>query len=290
MTDICCIGHITLDKIITPASTAELNGGTSFYFSYGISHLPGVSYKLVTSLAEADMNAVESMRAQGIDVDVIPSRHTVFFENSYGENMNNRRQRVLAKADPFTMANLDGVEARFIHLGSLLADDFSLDTIKSLCGRGTLSVDAQGFLRYVDGEQVRPCDWADKEEALRYVDVLKVNEHEIESLTGYSDLESAGRVLAGWGPREVLMTLGSYGSVIYADGQMHRIPAYSPKRLVDATGCGDTYATGYLYMRSRGAGYDEAGRFAAAMATLCLERTGAFNGTEADVEAVLSRG
>lgn len=290
MTDICCIGHITLDKIITPASTAELNGGTSFYFSYGISHLPGVSYKLVTSLAEADMNAVESMRAQGIDVDVIPSRHTVFFENSYGENMNNRRQRVLAKADPFTTANLDGVEARFIHLGSLLADDFSLDTIKSLCGRGTLSVDAQGFLRYVDGEQVRPCDWADKEEALRYVDVLKVNEHEIESLTGYSDLESAGRVLAGWGPREVLMTLGSYGSVIYADGQMHRIPAYSPKQLVDATGCGDTYATGYLYMRSRGAGYDEAGRFAAAMATLCLERTGAFNGTESDVEAVLSRG
>lgn len=290
MTDICCIGHITLDKIITPASTAELNGGTSFYFSYGISHLPGVSYKLVTSLAEADMNAVESMRAQGIDVDVIPSRHTVFFENSYGENMNNRRQRVLAKADPFTTANLAGVKARFIHLGSLLADDFSLDTIKSLCGRGTLSVDAQGFLRYVDGEQVRPCDWADKEEALRYVDVLKVNEHEIESLTGYSDLESAGRVLAGWGPREVLMTLGSYGSVIYADGQMHRIPAYSPKRLVDATGCGDTYATGYLYMRSRGAGYDEAGRFAAAMATLCLERTGAFNGTEADVEAVLSRG
>ena len=236
------------------------------------------------------MNAVESMRAQGIDVDVIPSRHTVFFENSYGENMNNRRQRVLAKADPFTTANLAGVKARFIHLGSLLADDFSLDTIKSLCGRGTLSVDAQGFLRYVDGEQVRPCDWADKEEALRYVDVLKVNEHEIESLTGYSDLESAGRVLAGWGPREVLMTLGSYGSVIYADGQMHRIPAYSPKRLVDATGCGDTYATGYLYMRSRGAGYDEAGRFAAAMATLCLERTGAFNGTEADVEAVLSRG
>ncbi len=290
MTDICCIGHITLDKIITPTSTAQLNGGTSFYFSYGISHMPKVSYKLVTSLAEADMGAVEAMRAQGIDVDVIPSRRTVFFENSYGENMNNRRQRVLAKADPFTTQNLAGIEARFIHLGSLLADDFSLDTIKALSGRGTLSVDAQGFLRYVDGEQVRPCDWTDKEEALRYVDVLKVNEHEIESLTGYSDLEAAGRVLAGWGPREVLMTLGSYGSVIYADGQLHRIPAYSPKRLVDATGCGDTYATGYLYMRSRGAGYDEAGRFAAAMATLCLERTGAFNGTEADVEAVLSRG
>ncbi|MDD7343156.1 MAG: PfkB family carbohydrate kinase [Bacteroidales bacterium] len=290
MTDICCIGHITLDKIITPHSTASLNGGTSYYFSYGISRMPGVSYKLVTSLAEADMQAVADMRAAGIDVEVIPSRHTVFFENSYGENMNNRRQRVLAKADPFTAQKLSGVEARYIHLGSLLADDFPLDAIESLAGRGTLSVDAQGFLRYVDGDKVYPCDWEQKRQVLQMVDILKVNEHEIESLTGYSDLEPAARVLAGWGVKEVLMTLGSYGSVIYADGQMHRIPAYRPKQLVDATGCGDTYATGYLYMRSRGAAYDEAGRFAAAMATLNLEKTGAFCGTEADVEAVLSRG
>ena len=147
MTDICCIGHITHDKIITPQSTTELNGGTSFYFSYGISKLPGVSYKLVTSLAEKDLAAVTRMRDAGIDVDVIPSRETVFFENKYGENMNNRQQRVLAKADCFTVEKLGGVEARFIHLGSLLADDFSLDVIKALSGRGKLSVDAQGFLR-----------------------------------------------------------------------------------------------------------------------------------------------
>ena len=83
MTDICCIGHITHDKIITPQSTTELNGGTSFYFSYGISKLPGVSYKLVTSLAEKDLAAVARMRDAGIDVDVIPSRETVFFENSH---------------------------------------------------------------------------------------------------------------------------------------------------------------------------------------------------------------
>lgn len=110
MTDICCIGHITHDKIITPQSTTELNGGTSFYFSYGISKLPGVSYKLVASLAEKDLAAVARMRDAGIDVDVIPSRETVFFENKYGENMNNRQQRVLAKADSFTVEKLGGVE------------------------------------------------------------------------------------------------------------------------------------------------------------------------------------
>ena len=39
MNDICCIGHITLDKIITPKQTIYMPGGTSYYFSHGISHL-----------------------------------------------------------------------------------------------------------------------------------------------------------------------------------------------------------------------------------------------------------
>lgn len=289
MTDICCIGHITLDKIITPTLTANLNGGTSFYFSYSISKMPNVSYKLVTSLSESEMQAVDNMRKAGINVEVIPSKKTVVFENKYGENMNNRKQRVLAKADPFTAQKLVDIKARYIHLGSLLADDFPLDVFPILARNGILSVDAQGFLRYVEGENVYPCDWKDKREALQYVDILKVNEHEIESLTGESDLEPAAKILSSWGAKEVLMTLGGYGSVIYDGVSLHEIPAYPPKKLVDATGCGDTYATGYLYMRSQGASIDEAGRFAAAMATLNIERTGAFDGTIEEVEAVLDR-
>ena len=53
MTDICCIGHITLDKIITPTLTANLNGGTSFYFSYSISKMPNVSDRLALAVAQA---------------------------------------------------------------------------------------------------------------------------------------------------------------------------------------------------------------------------------------------
>lgn len=35
MNDICCIGHITLDKIVTPRKTTYMPGGTSYYFSHG---------------------------------------------------------------------------------------------------------------------------------------------------------------------------------------------------------------------------------------------------------------
>lgn len=108
MKDICCIGHITLDKIITPNTEVYMNGGTAFYFAYGMNHLPKkVSFQLVTAMGEKDIKAVRTMREQGIDVVCHHSRNTVFFENKYGHNMNNRQQRVLAKADPFTVGQLE---------------------------------------------------------------------------------------------------------------------------------------------------------------------------------------
>lgn len=259
-------------------------GGTSYYFSHGISHLKDTKhYQLVTALAPSEFKAVEDIRAKGIKVTVIPSHRTVYFENTYGENQDNRSQRVLAKADPFTVEQLENINAHIFHLGSLLADDFSLDVVKYLSTKGILAVDAQGYLREVRGEKVYPIDWTDKVEALKYIDILKVNEHEMEVLTGQTDIKQAALQLAEWGVKEVLITLGSLGSIIYAEGTFHKIPAYPPKDIVDATGCGDTYAIGYLYMRNKGASYEEAGCFAAAMSTLKLEASGPFSKTEEDV-------
>ena len=259
-------------------------GGTSYYFSHGISHLKDTKhYQLVTALAPSEFKAVEDIRAKGIKVTVIPSHRTVYFENTYGENQDNRSQRVLAKADPFTVEQLENINAHIFHLGSLLADDFSLDVVKYLSTKGILAVDAQGYLREVRGEKVYPIDWTDKVEALKYIDILKVNEHEMEVFTGQTDIKQAALQLAEWGVKEVLITLGSLGSIIYAEGTFHKIPAYPPKDIVDATGCGDTYATGYLYMRNKGASYEEAGCFAAAMSTLKLEASGPFSKTEEDV-------
>lgn len=290
MNDICCIGHITLDKIITPRKTTYMPGGTSYYFSHGISHLKGTEhYQLVTALAPSEFKAVEDIRAKGIKVTVIPSRRTVYFENTYGDNQDNRSQRVLAKADPFTVEQLKNVNAHIFHLGSLLADDFSLDVVKYLSTKGILAVDAQGYLREVRGERVYPVDWTEKVEALKYIDILKVNEHEMEVLTGYAEARPAALQLAAWGVKEVLITLGSLGSIICTGNHLYKIPAYPPKEVVDATGCGDTYMTGYLYMRNKGASHKKAGCFAAAMSTLKLEASGPFGGTEEDVWEVIRR-
>ncbi len=288
-TDICCIGHITLDKIVTPRMTVHSPGGTAFYFAHAMSSLHADNFLLVTSLAESEMKAVDDIRALGIDVTVLPSRKSVYFENRYGENQNHRTQRVLAKADPFTPEGVAGIKARYYHLGSLLADDFSLDIIKVLSEKGIVSVDAQGYLREVRGDKVYPVDWSDKLEALRYIDILKVNEHEAAVLTGATDPRRGAEILAGWGVKEVVLTLGSMGSVILAEGHAYEIPAFTPTDIVDATGCGDTYMAGYLYMRNKGAGYEEAGRFAAAMCTIKLQATGPFRSSAEEVRQLIEK-
>lgn len=290
MLDICCIGHITHDRVVTPQSDVHMPGGTSYYFTHGISRLldGNTSYQLVTSLAEEDMQSVRDIQSLGVETMVIPSRHTVYFENIYGGNLDNRKQRVLATADPFTVEKLQGVEARYIVLGSLLADDFSLDVLRYLSQKGTLVVDAQGYLREVRDEKVYAVDWTDKREALKYVDVLKVNEHEVEVLTGEKDLRRGAKRLAEWGVREVLLTLGSQGSIVLADGIFYDIPAYRPAHEIDATGCGDTYVMGYVFQRSRGANVLEAGKFAAAVSSIKLEHSGPFSGTIEDVLSIFS--
>ena len=288
MNDICCIGHITLDKIITPKQTIYMPGGTSYYIYHVISHLNDwKNYKLVTSLAPSEYSSVDELMGKGLNVEIIPSKKTVYFENSYGINQNNRTQRVLAKADPFTVEKIQHIEAKIFHLGSLLSDDFSLDVIKYLSKKGILSVDAQGYLREVRGENVYPIDWCEKKEALKYVHILKVNEHEAKVLTGLDDYQAAARQLAEWGVKEVLLTLGSEGSIIYAENSFYYIPAYPPKEVVDATGCGDTYMLGYLYMRNKGVSYEEAGCFAAALSTVKLEKSGPFSGTEEDAWKII---
>ena len=290
MKDICCIGHITKDKIVTPHRVVYMAGGTSFYFAYAINQLPNdVSFSLVTSMDPTETEPAEKMRQAGIDVTLNASRNPDFFENIYGENQNERKQRVLAKADPFTIEQLEHVDAKVYHLGSLLSDDFSNEVVEYLAKKGKVSIDVQGYLREVRDEKVYPIDWKDKLKVLKNTYYLKVNEIEMETITGLKDAHEAAKLLHSWGVTEVIITLGSEGSLIYVDDTFYEIPAYAPHEVVDATGCGDTYSAGYLYQRTLGATPTEAGKFAAAMCTIKLEHNGPFNRSIDDIHEIISK-
>ncbi|RYF84531.1 MAG: ribokinase, partial [Chitinophagaceae bacterium] len=171
---ICCIGHITLDKVITPHQTIYMPGGTAYYFSHAIANFCK-NYLLVTAVANSELSSVVELQNRGIEVKRFFTRHTVFFENRYGINPDDRTQRVLQQADTFSTDDLMKLEAEFFHLGPLLDNDIPNETIKALAAKGQVSLDVQGLLRKVEDEKVIPIDWPAKEQVLPHIHYLKVN-------------------------------------------------------------------------------------------------------------------
>ena len=72
MYNICCIGHITLDKVVNSNGTVHMAGGTSYYFSKALRQM-NVSFGLVTSLAQSEMPIVDELRNEGITVKHLPA-------------------------------------------------------------------------------------------------------------------------------------------------------------------------------------------------------------------------
>lgn len=286
MYDICTIGHITLDKVVTPQSMKHMPGGTSFYFSKALQQFD-IRYMLVTAVADKEQYIVDELRKEGIEISSLPSPFTVYFENIYSHNQDHRDQNVLHTAAPFTITNTPAIDAKIFHLGPLLSDDIDVALIKNLALKGIVSLDIQGFLRYVEDKKVKYIDWKDKLEAFPYISILKANEFEMEVVTGKTDIKEGAMQLAQMGIKEVIITLGSKGSVIYTNGVFYEIPAFKPTEVIDATGCGDTYMAGYLYKKTKGASIGESGRFGAAMATLKIGASGPFSGNAESVERVI---
>lgn len=288
MYDICCVGHITLDKIVSPHQQVEMPGGTSFYFSSALRQME-LRYLLVTAVAPPEMRFVGMLRDQGLEIRAFTSTETVCFENIYREDMNHREQKVWAQSDPFKVEHLKDVKAKFFHLGPLLAGDIPGELIRYLSSQGTLSMDVQGLLREVRNNAVFPVDWPAKKELLAFVNILKANEEEMQVLTNENDIGKGAALLADWGVKEVLITKGSNGSVLYTNNNFYEIPAFIDGPPIDATGCGDTYMAGYLYKRAKGALPQEAARFASAMAGLKVIGSGPFAGSEQDVQYLLMK-
>ncbi|MFZ6022841.1 MAG: PfkB family carbohydrate kinase [Bacteroidota bacterium] len=287
MYDLTCIGHITHDKIVTQGNTVHMAGGTSFYFSHAVKRLL-LRYHLVTALSEEDYLFTDELKATGIGITILPSKHTVYFENIYHDNSDDRSQRVLYEADSFRKEDMQTIQSKYVHLGPLLANDIPTELVIDLSAGSIVSLDVQGYLRAVVNKKVVAIDWKEKQKVLPYISILKASETEAQTLTGETNMETAAQKLFGWGVKEVVITSGSKGSLIYDGKMLHRIPAYRPYVVKDATGCGDTYMAGYLYQRIKGASINDAGAFGAAMATIKIAASGPFNDTEAAIEKIVT--
>ena len=77
--------------------------------------------------------------------------------------------------------------------------------------------------------------------------------------------------------KALIVTKGSEGSEIYADGESYMIPAAKPAQMADPTGCGDAYRAGLLLGLTSGYDWETTGRIASLMGAIKIESHGTQN-------------
>jgi sugar/nucleoside kinase (ribokinase family) len=105
------------------------------------------------------------------------------------------------------------------------------------------------------------------------IDILFGNEHELEALY-LCDLESAidriqGRV------EVACVTMGANGSVLVTADERIEVPAEPVAEVVDTTGAGDLYASGFLYGYTHGLDLRTCGTLASLAASEAISHVGA---------------
>ena len=94
--------------------------------------------------------------------------------------------------------------------------------------------------------------WGSKEKArqeilngMRYADLVKINDDELEFLTGNSNLEEGAKHLLSYGPKLIVITLGRQGCFFYSENATGKASVEAVE-VIDTTGAGDGFVAGLL--------------------------------------------
>ena len=284
--DAVIIGNYTKDTIISPTGTRYVDGGG---FNYGahVAAMMGLKTAAVTRLAREDQRVVEALQRLGIAVYPTYTDHSTIMELYYPTtDVDIRTLTVTHTAGAFTPDQVRGLQARAFLINSSIRGEVDLDVIKVLREKDALLVaDVQGFTRIVTADGTLKYDeWKEKEEVLSYIDILKTDAVEAEMLTGKTDIHLAAAELAGWGPKEVVLTHRD-GVLVLAGGEFFEAP-FRPEKLVGRSGRGDTCIASYASKRLS-ADARQATLWAAAATSLKMETEGPLKRTEEDVQKLV---
>ncbi len=239
-------GSIGIDDVETPQGAVKnVLGGSSIYFSLAASLFCDV--RLVGVVGEDfDMRLLDPLRQRRIDlrgIEIRKGSRTFRWHGRYQGAMNE--------------AQTVGVELNVLTERAAPVPPEFLDS-EFVFLANTHPALQLGFRRQMSRCKLAVCDtmnhWIESESAalrntLAAVDGLVLNEGEARLLTGQTHLVRAGRQILELGPRFVVIKKGEHGSLLLSRSDLFVLPAYPTERVVDPTGCGDSFAgamMGYL--------------------------------------------
>jgi sugar/nucleoside kinase (ribokinase family) len=281
--DMVTIGHITNDILDDRGTVTRFIGGAAFFSSFAAKR-SGAELLVLTKLAQKDFGLLYGLKEQGIEVIALPSTKTTSIKNIFvSEDVDQRKVRLLAQAEPFRLKEIPEVRTEIFNLAGLFRGDIPSEMIHALSRKARVGLDLQCMLRTSHEGSFSWMDWPKKREYLPDITYLKADSLESRVITGIEDRQEAARLLSEWGATEVLITHSS--EVILYNGHTLYSAPFNPSNLSGRTGRGDTCFAAYMTWRLNHS-IEEALRYAAALTSIKMENPGPFLGT---VDEVLRR-
>jgi sugar/nucleoside kinase (ribokinase family) len=260
---VALVGSLSLDRV---DGGRPRIGGAPYHGGRALRQL-GRRARIVAKCGRADRRELlPRLVALGLPVTVWSGAATHAFSFRYDGDR--RQMAVDTVGDPWRPDELAGALAGVaaVHVAPLLRSDFPPDTLAQAARRRRLSLDGQGLTRpRREGplELDRDFDAA----LLEHVSILKLAEEEAYALVG----DVSATALGGLGVPEVVVTFGTHGSLVCANGRIERVQAREIAP-TDPTGAGDAFAVTYLSSRADGHAPAAAARRATAVVASLLER------------------
>jgi sugar/nucleoside kinase (ribokinase family) len=241
--DIVVVGSVAYDSVTTPFGKAERAlGGSASYFSTAANYFAPV--KLVAVVGEDfEKEHLEYFRNRGIDTSGLEQKpgKTFFWEGEYGEALNEAKTHrtdlnVFADFTPVLPDSYRGAGALF--LGNI-DPALQREVMKQVDKPAFIAADTMNY--WISGSRESLL------ETLKSVDILLINDSEAKMLAGQTNLVKAAKTIGSMGPKILVIKLGEFGAMLFEPGgAIFSAPALPLEELADPTGCGDTFAGGFV--------------------------------------------
>ena len=272
---IVAVGSIAFDTIKTPfGEVTDLLGGSLTYFAVAASFFTDVN--LVAVVGE-DFGEEQMQVFRGRRIDLRGLEHasgkTFRWGGEYSVNLNSRETlftdlNVFEGFQPKLPA--DYRRADIVFLGNMhpLLQASVLEQVEE---RRLIGMDSMNLWIDATPDELRA--------VLGRVDMLKIDDGEARQLAGTYNLKKAASAIQDMGPRMLIATQGSHGSMLFNGPDVFTAPAYPLDDERDPTGAGDSFAGGFFGYLAQSPVLDEgtlrrAMIFGSVMGSFCVEDFG----------------
>ena len=280
--DLITVGNLSIDSIkIGKYGAKTVPGGSAGAVVTAASAL-GQGVGIVTKIGEDyPLKWMIDLAGRGIDLSGVSTQKTSCrFELKYDQKNNLKHfKEIFNSEDIISTQDIpdDYFNSRFFHLSAAHPRNQQKIITKIKRTKAKFSI----TLWPTYHEEYSPY-FVNK---LNEAEVLFCNNYEVRHLSNEDNIYDAAKKISRGGPKVIVLTKGAKGAAIYYKGEFLHYPALRTS-IIDTTGCGDSFAAGFLaeYLKSRDVA--RAGWVGAAMASFTIAKVGSWfpNVTEAQIE------